>query len=69
NEKDTIDKELIKAVQGAIDQLPESRKVIFILSREDGLTYKEIANVLEISIKTVETQMGRALKYLRGVLK
>lgn len=59
---------LAKAIDEAIDQLPERRKIIFLLSREDGLTYQEIADILEISVKTVETQMGRSLKTLRDYL-
>ena len=39
-----------------------------MMSRDGGLTYAEIARALEISIKTVETQMGRALKSLRLAL-
>jgi RNA polymerase sigma-70 factor (ECF subfamily) len=35
------------------------------MHRQDGLTYREIADVLDISIKTVETQMSRSLKFLR----
>lgn len=60
--------ELSEIVEVAIEQLPESRRIIFLLSREDGLTYSEIASVLDISVKTVETQMGRSLKTLRSVL-
>ena len=62
------DVELNLAVQKAIDQLPDRRKTIFLLSRDDELTYKEIATVLDLSVKTVETQMGRALKTLRQLL-
>jgi RNA polymerase sigma-70 factor (ECF subfamily) len=40
-----------------------------MLSRDGGLTYAEIARSLDISVKTVETQMGRALKSLRVSLK
>ena len=54
-----------KALQRALDALPERRRLIYLLSRQHGLTYAEIAAALEISIKTVETQMGRALKFLR----
>lgn len=49
----------------AIDELPPERKKIFLLSKRDGLKYQEIAHELNISIKTVENQMGKALKSLR----
>ena len=49
----------------AIDCLPTERKKIFLLSKRDGLTYQEIANELNISIKTVEHQISKALKALR----
>ena len=49
----------------AIDGLPAERKKIFLLSKRDGLKYQEIAEELHISIKTVENQMGKALKTLR----
>ena len=55
-------------VYGAIARLPERRRLIFTMNRFDHLTYAEIAQVLEISIKTVETQMGRALAVLRAEL-
>lgn len=48
-----------------ISELPEKRKEIFILSREQGFSNKEIAEKLGISVKTVENQMTSALKYLR----
>lgn len=60
--------ELSEAVRSAIASLPDQRRTIFLLSREDGLTYREIAEVLDISVKTVETQMGRALATLRTLL-
>ena len=53
------------AVHEAIAALPEKCRLIFAMNRFDQLTYAEIAEVQEISIKTVETQMGRALKSLR----
>ncbi len=49
----------------AIDKLPPERKKIFLLSKCDGLKYQEIADKLNISIKTVENQIGKALKTLR----
>jgi RNA polymerase sigma-70 factor (ECF subfamily) len=42
---------------------------VFLLSRQRGLTYGEIAQALGISVKTVETQMGRALRALRDRLR
>lgn len=47
------------------EELPEKRKAVFILHRKHGLSYKEIAKVMEIKRKTVENQMARALKYIR----
>lgn len=52
----------------AIDQLPEKCREIFILSRKEKLTYKQIAEKLNISVKTVEAQMGIALKRIRETL-
>ena len=63
------DTELMKKkIQFAIDQLPEKCKNIFILSRYGGLTYNEIAEELEISVKTVENQVSIALKKLKESL-
>lgn len=61
--------EVAAAVRAAVDRLPPRCREVFMLSRDGGLTYGEIAKSLGISIKTVETQMGRALKALRESLK
>ena len=61
--------EINKEIHKAINELPEKCREIFTMNRFDGLKYAEIAEILNISIKTVETQMGRALKKLRGRLK
>ncbi|MDP4263224.1 MAG: RNA polymerase sigma-70 factor [Bacteroidota bacterium] len=58
-------KELIIKVSEAIETLPPECRKIFILSREEGLTYTEIANQLSISPKTVENQISKALKAVR----
>ncbi len=60
--------ERIARVQAAIEELPEERKKVFKLSRYEGLKYHEIAEKLGISEKTVENQMGKALKTLRKEL-
>lgn len=61
--------ERIARVQAAIEALPEERRKVFKLSRYEGLKYHEIATRLGISVKTVENQMGSALKTLRIELK
>ena len=60
--------ETARLVRAAVDKLPERCRLIFTLSREQRLTYAEIAQVAGVSIKTVETQMGRALRSLRASL-
>ncbi len=60
--------ELQHTIQKAVEKLPEKCRIIFTLSRQAGLSYQEIANELNLSIKTVEAQMGIALKRIRGDL-
>ena len=60
---------LQKDIEKSIAALPEKRREIFRLSREEGLKYREIADKLNISIKTVEAHMGLAIKTLRDILK
>ena len=67
--KEADPEQVKKWVQEAIHQLPKKRRAIYELSRDHGLTYMEISRALNISIKTVETQMGRSLKHLRSYLK
>jgi len=50
-------------------KLPEKTREVFLLSRNEGKSYKEISEELNISVKTVEGQMGRALRQLRMILK
>ena len=69
SEDEMMVSELKDKIRRAIDQLPVQRRKIFIMSRYDGLKYHEIAKKLNISAKTVENQMVKALKYLRQELK
>ncbi|MBU2913497.1 MULTISPECIES: RNA polymerase sigma-70 factor [Reichenbachiella] len=60
--------ELQEKINKAIQQMPEKCREIFELSRFEEKKYKEIAEELNLSIKTVETQMSRALKIMREAL-
>lgn len=57
--------ELTQKIWKLVEQLPERRKAIFILYRKHGLSYLEIAEVMGITRKTVENQMGKSLQFLR----
>jgi RNA polymerase sigma-70 factor (ECF subfamily) len=61
--------ELEQQVRQAIDNLPPQCKTIYMLNRQEGMKYQEIADVLRLSPKTVENQMGIALEKLRVALK
>lgn len=62
-------KELERQISLSIEKLPEQCRLIFKLSRFEDLKYAEIANHLNLSIKTVENQMGKALRVLRNELQ
>jgi len=57
--------ELEQKLEKALRELPEQCRTIFQLSRFEDLKYREIADRLDLSVKTVENQMGKALKLLR----
>ncbi len=61
-------KELSQKIERAIDSLPEKCREVFLLSRYENKSYKEIAEILDISVKTVENHMGKALSVLRAKL-
>lgn len=61
--------DLKQKMEESIDKLPEQCGKIFRMSRFDELKYQEIADRLGISVKTVENQMGKALKLMREMLK
>jgi RNA polymerase sigma-70 factor (ECF subfamily) len=52
-------------MQQAVDDLPERRRLVYLMAYHHNMSYKEIAVALEIAPKTVENQVGRALKTLR----
>ena len=68
-ETEMLSKEFRDKIIEIIEELPPKCKMIFTLIREDGMKYKEVAELLEISTKTVEVQMGRALTKIRTSIK
>ena len=62
-------KEIREVVNRTLNELPDKPAQIFRMSRYEGLKYREIAEKLSISIKTVEANMGKALKIFRKNLQ
>jgi len=58
--------DLEKEINALLKKLPKKRELIFRMNRFDGLSYKEIAEVLSISVSTVQNQMVKAVKFLSG---
>jgi len=63
-----VEDELRDKIGTAIEELPERCRKIFVLNRHEKMKYQEIAIHLEISVKTVETQMSKALQHMRNRL-
>jgi len=61
--------ELEYRIKMALEELPEQCRIVFKLSRFEELKYAEIAEQLNISVKTVENHMGKALRIMREQLK
>ena len=64
-----ITRELESSIRKAIEQLPPKCKIIFKMIKYDGLSYKEVAAILGISVKTVDTQLYIALKKLTHIIQ
>lgn len=64
-EEHVVYEDLRRFAGAAISELPPKRKVIYRLIREEHMTYQEVADRLNISVKTVEAQMSEALRFLR----
>jgi RNA polymerase sigma-70 factor (family 1) len=61
-------KELFFKMEQSIEELPQQCRIIFRLIKEEGIKYKEVAEILNISPRTVQTQLFRAMKKLSAVL-
>ena len=57
--------EIAQKINKAIEELPEKCREIFVLNRYENLKYREIADKLNLSLKTVEAQMSKALQHMR----
>lgn len=64
-ESGLISEEFIKYYNAKVQELPPKCKLVFLMVKEDGMKYKEVAEILSISIKTVENQMTRAIGHVR----
>ena len=63
-----LQQNLENKIDSLIKELPERRGLIFSMNRIDGLSYKEIAEILSISVNTVQNQMVKAIKYIADQL-
>jgi RNA polymerase sigma-70 factor (family 1) len=68
-ESELISSELMNKLNQAVEKLPERCRLVFKLIREENLKYKEVASILNISVKTAEAHMSLAVKRLRETLK
>lgn len=64
-----ISVEMIQKIELAVQQLPPRCGLIFKMIREDGLRYREVAEILNVSVKTVEAQVGIALRKISDALQ
>lgn len=62
-------KKILERIQGEVDKLPEKCRLVFEYSRNEGMAVKEIASHMNISPKTVENQLTKALKQLRVAVR
>jgi len=64
-----ISGEIVQRINTAINELPPRCRLIFKLVKEDGLRYREVAELLHLNLKTVENQVGIALKKIHSAVK
>ena len=64
-----ITADILKKIQEAVNELPPRCKIIFKLVREDGLKYKEVADILNLSVNTIDAQMVIAVKKISEKVK
>lgn len=67
-ESNLISDEFVRFYNDRINELPPKCKLVYLMVKEDGLKYKEVAEILNISVKTVENQMTKAIRHIRKCL-
>jgi RNA polymerase sigma-70 factor (ECF subfamily) len=67
-ESNLISEEFIRFYNDRIQDLPPKCKLVYLMVKEDGLKYKEVADLLTISVKTVENHMVKAIAYVRNCI-
>ena len=68
-ETDDITEDILEQINKAIDQLPPKCKMVFTLAKIQGMKYKEISDVLDISVKTINNHIANALIHISSALK
>ena len=68
-EQQLLAEETMASIESGISKLPDKTREVFVLSRYEEMSYKEISETLNISVKTVEYHMGRALLELRRFIR
>lgn len=63
-EYEFLENEFLNVIKSTLESLPPKRKLVFRMIKEEGLKYQDVANLLDLSVKTIETHMGLALKTL-----
>lgn len=58
-------KQFNEHINSLISRLPEKTRLVFLMSRDEGLTYEEIAEVMDVTINTIKTHMFRAIRFLK----
>ena len=67
-EKMLLSKEFVEVLNRAVQELPSKCRLVYSLVKDDGMKYQEVAETLDISVKTVEMHVGKALKRIKIAL-
>lgn len=68
-DKKLINDDLRLALNQAIQKLPRKRRLVFMMIKDDGMSYREVAGILDLSERTIEVHLKLAIQDLRAILK